>query len=79
MITDFERKDDSVEADGTNSLSNLADWEASNPTYTLKVLNDQLCGAAHFCFDREKMFLYGLVFQGLNLKQNGLIMGSKNN
>jgi len=49
------------------------DWESSGPTYTLNKLRNELCAAAKFKFDVNKIFLFGLIIHAKNPKKKWIV------
>ena len=62
LVSDFEKSFDKITKDGQYIMAEFVDWESSGPTYSLNGLKDHLCGAAKFCFDANRVYLFGLEF-----------------
>ena len=41
-----------------NILNDFADWEFGGPVLSFARLRDDLFGAAKYCFDKNKIFVY---------------------
>ena len=69
FITKFEETFDSLQGDGKKLLDEFVDWSVAGDVYSYNDLKNELCGDAKFKFDRENIWLSGLVWSNTDSKK----------